>query len=305
MADTLHFSDRELGPKPREEQDITPKAWGGIVAITHSLISTGALAIDFPKYGCDDGSAWITGTDQSAFSLAAQGHIPDLEWPLQTVKSDEDPFGPANCGPYAPQKEVILDFVEFCHRHVAQPIRQLHSYWGHYHFDFDREAGQESYRSDINRIFARNGVVYELRLDGAVERLAPPALRESLRSAVFRTGDATLDDLLEDSRTKFLNRDVKIRRESLEKLWDAWERLKTLDNPANKKLSITALLDKVSSEPTLRATVEAEAKELTRIGNDFQIRHTEVGKPLITDSGHVDYLFHRMFAFVLLLLEKR
>jgi hypothetical protein len=114
-----------------------------------------------------------------------------------------------------------------------------------------------------------------------------------------------LDDLLEDSRTKFLNHDFKIRRESLEKLWDAWERLKTLDNPANKKLSITSLLDKVSSERTFRATLETEASALTRIGNDFQIRHTEVGKPLIADGAHVDYLFQRMFAFVWLLLGKR
>jgi Glyoxalase-like domain len=59
MADTLYFSDRELGPKPREEQDTTPKAWGGIVAITHSLISTGALAIDFPKYGCEEAQHYV------------------------------------------------------------------------------------------------------------------------------------------------------------------------------------------------------------------------------------------------------
>ena len=32
------------------------------------------------------------------------------------------------------------------------------------------------------------------------------------------------------------------------------------------------------------------------------IRHTEVGKTPINSSAHVDYLFHRMFALIYLLL---
>jgi|ERR1041384_8054382 hypothetical protein len=98
---------------------------------------------------------------------------------------------------------------------------------------------------------------------------------------------------------------TETRRESLLELWDAWERLKSLDDPANKKLSITAILDKVASESLFRATLEIESTELTRIGNSFQIRHSEVGKPAIVDSGHVDYLFHRLFAFIKLILGTR
>jgi hypothetical protein len=66
-----------------------------------------------------------------------------------------------------------------------------------------------------------------------------------------------------------------VRRESLEKLWDAWERLKTLEPGKDKKASTTALLDKVSSEPMFRAYLEHEATRLTEIGNTFMIRHTE------------------------------
>jgi hypothetical protein len=164
--------------------------------------------------------------------------------------------------------------------------------------EFDREAGQESYRSQINRIFARNGLAYELRSNGAVERLAPPVLHETLRSATFRTGDTRLDDLLESARSKFLSHDPNTRRESLEKLWDAWERLKTVSVPSNKKLSITTLLDSVAAEPAFRDALETEARELTRIGNEFQIRHTEVGKPAIQEADHIDYLFHRLFAVI-------
>lgn len=110
-----------------------------------------------------------------------------------------------------------------------------------------------------------------------------------------------MDDLLERARTKFLSHDPQDRRESLEKLWDAWERLKTLNDPSNKKLSVTVLLDQAAPEPGFRSTLEAEAKELTRIGNDFQIRHSEINKVVINNDADVDYLFHRLFSLIFLL----
>ena len=224
---------------------------------------------------------------------------------MQTVKSQESPFGSYNVQPYVPATASALDLVQFCYRHVAQPNHEdtIHRYFGHHHLDFDRQTGRDNFRSQINRIFARNGLAYELRADGSVERLAPPVLRESLRSAIFNTGDEGLDSLLDIARHKFLSHDPNTRRESLEKLWDAWERLKTLES-TNKPLSIQTLLDRVASEPTYRGVFETEARALTNIGNDFQIRHSEVGKVPIGDEAQVDYLFHRLFAFMFLILEK-
>ncbi|MGH9971015.1 MAG: AbiJ-NTD4 domain-containing protein [Pyrinomonadaceae bacterium] len=304
MSDT-YFSDREFGSKPRDLQDITPSAWRGIVGAVESLIESGAFGLDFPER-CPERD-WTIGTNQTTLSLAVQGEIPDLEWPLQTVKSDKSMFGEFNVEPYVPPVAPTLDLVEFCYKHVAQPIREedrLHPYYGHHHLDFDRETGREAFLTQINRIFARNGLAYELRSGGQVERLAPPILQESLRSAVFNTGDQGLDDLLENARNKFLSHDVQIRRDSLEKLWDAWERLKTLE-ATRKDLSIGLLLDRVTNEPTLRAILEAESRLLTKIGNDFQIRHSEIGKVQVGNSAHVDYLFHRLFALMLLILERR
>jgi hypothetical protein len=124
-----------------------------------------------------------------------------------------------------------------------------------------------------------------------------------LAQSVFKTGDATLDELLEASRTKFLHRDLKVRKESLEKLWDAWERLKTIGPGKNKAEQAQGLLEKAVPEITFRARLEKEAKELTDIGNSFMIRHTETNKIPITDSSQVDYLFHRLFAMIRLLLH--
>ena len=64
-----------------------------------------------------------------------------------------------------------------------------------------------------------------------------------------------------------------------------------------------AILDKSAAEPVLRGRLEIEAKELNFIGNNLMIRHTEVGKPPIAESAQLDYLFHRMFSMIRLLLK--
>jgi hypothetical protein len=94
-----------------------------------------------------------------------------------------------------------------------------------------------------------------------------PVLRTTLSASSFKTGDTVLDGLLETARAKFLSDDAALRREALEKLWDAWERLKTLEPGRDKKDSTRALLDKVTSESNFRRTLEREANELTSIGN--------------------------------------
>ena len=112
-----------------------------------------------------------------------------------------------------------------------------------------------------------------------------------------------LDEMLEAARHKILNRSVDVRRESLEKLWDAWERLKTLEPGRDKSESAGRLLDKAAAEPTFRARLEEEARALTSIGNTFMIRHTETDKIPVADSAHIDYLFHRLFSMIRLLLK--
>lgn len=300
-----YFSDRELGPRLRDEQDITPKVWQGIVGATDLYIKKGAFGMDFPETSCGHGDL-TTGTDRNAFLLALELDIPEIDFSLQTVQTTDHETLQVHVRPYAPPTPAVLDLLEFCHRHVAQPNQgSSRCYDGYFHLEYDRVAGQDSYRSQMNSILARNGLAYELRPPGTVERLAPPVLRESLRSAVFQTGETELDGRLEKARTKFLSHEPETRRESLVELWGAWERLKCLAEPANKKLSITRLLDNVASESSFRAMLETESLELTRIGNDFQIRHTGMGKPAIVASEHTDYIFHRLFAFILLILGKR
>jgi hypothetical protein len=285
-----YFSEKENGPIARTQQTISSNVWGGIVAIVQSMISSGAFGEDFP-YTCPDGSV-TCGTDESSFSLALKSEISNIpSWPLPNYS-------------YEPDTLMAIDFIQFCYRVASKPIHlEYHEYCKHYHLRFDREAGRIEFREKVNRIFSRNGLAYQLEEDGDIVRLFPPVLDEHLRSTVFRTGDTTLDEMLEESRKKFLNPDIVVRREALERLWDSWERIKTLVHPADKKQSILLLIEKASADNNFRSILNCEARSLTDIGNTFHIRHTEVSQTRLEDSKHIDYLFHRLFALIQLLLS--
>jgi hypothetical protein len=275
-----YFSEREQGPKPRTVEHITEQAWGGIVSLIRSELERDAFGLDFP-WECPDGGA-VAGNDVENFRLRLAAEIPGVPWPLN---------------PHTPPDTLdVLDLLEFCHHHIAAPEPTYHhSYMRHNHLNFDREVGQVAYRATVNRLLARSQIAFETGEDGDVVRIAVHAV---VRQGRFVTGDATLDSLLNDAVTKYLDPDPAERANGLEKLWDAWERLKTVLPGKDKKESAKALLDRAATSAEMRAVLEGEARELTRIGNEFRIRHSETNKTELTELGHVDYLFERMLALI-------
>ena len=298
-----YFSDRENGPRARTEQVISPAVWAGLVATVQALINSGAFGLRFPER-CPDGQA-VCGCDTDALAASVIAEMPGLAWPLETMCRVEDGFL-SQREPFAPDTLLILDFIEFIYASVAKPIPgKHHDFFSHHHLTFDQQSGQEEFRSTVNRIFSRNGVAFEMLSTGRIVRVLPPVLGEDLKRAIFRTGDRTLDNMLEECRTKFSDRNPLVRREALERLWDGWERLKSLADPGDKKRSIKIILDATAVEPSLRAQMEEEATELTSIGNSHLIRHSEVNQVPVIDVDQVDYLFHRLFAMIQLILRKK
>ena|SRR2546427_3262407 len=86
-------------------------------------------------------------------------------------------------------------------------------------------------------------LAFEMTDAGVVVRNPPEEIRAALLTAKFQTGDQELDRLLESARTKYLNPDPGMRKEGLERLWDAFERLKTVEDGKDKKAKITALIE--------------------------------------------------------------
>lgn len=291
MANDNYYSDREYGFRPRVVKEVSHTAWGGIAVLIEKLIKDDWFAAEYPEQCHDNGA--IVGTDKAMMAQAIEGEIPGLEWPVKRMDTPSD--------------AAIFDLIEFCFDKVGKPIRgNFHGFYDHYHYnDFDYIGAESEFLKNINRIISRNGLAYELNGEGHIVRIGAPILHEILAATVFATGDDTLDSMLEAARAKFIDPDPNINHEGMERLWDAWERLKTLEPGKDKKSSANALLDKAASAPMFRQLLEKEAVELTRIGNDHLIRHSEISKELIATSAHVSYLFYRLFALIHLLLQAR
>lgn len=291
-----YFSEKEEGQRPRENEEIGEGAWGGIKALINARSDDGSFGATYPTL-CPDGNG-ATGTNENAFWQAMRAEIPNLQ------EAEVPPWYSTGT---MPRTLDVLDMVQFCWRCIGMPnpVGKYHGFYGHFHLLFDVGAGRERFTEDINRILRRNGLAYELKEDGRIERLVPPVLREALASASFHTLDSELNRMLETSRTKLLASDVELRREALEKLWDAWERVKTLGKGSHKKAQIKALLDATagSSSPRFREALERDATEVTAIGNEMQIRHSEKGKESVVRSEHIDYLFHRLFSLIQVVLR--
>ena len=294
MNSFYYFSEREEGLRPPTDDYIGDQIWGGIRALILARINDGAFGAKYPVM-CPDGCGPI-GSDENQFLDSLLAEVPNLD--RTDLFRDFEGFWGGN---------DLFDTIEFCWNCIGEPVKgSYHSYFQHYHLNFDIDAGQEKFCEDINRIFRRNGLVYELSQQGRIQRLVSPVLHKKLLSPQFRTGDEELDNMLEIAQNKFLNSDQPIRYEALEALWDAWERLKTTGRGPDKKNQVKLLLDQAagSDSPQFRESLEKEAKELTYIGNRFHIRHSETNQERLVDESHIDYLFHRLFALIQLILRR-
>lgn len=107
-------------------------------------------------------------------------------------------------------------------------------------------------------------------------------------------------DILLDEAEKYSKADIKV---AVEKMWDTLERIKTFyvdsTKRIDKKKSCEKLIDFMSSgNSNLRVEIENEFLLLTKIGNDYRIRHHETTKIEITDDEHYRYLFNRCFSLI-------
>ncbi|MEV7982778.1 hypothetical protein AB0P24_43640, partial [Streptomyces sp. NPDC086519] len=187
----------------------------------------------------------------------------------------------------------------FDHTHYSF---QQHDYF----YDTELTPGQDQLRHDIDLLFARNGIAYTVGEDLRVRRLGPPEARLLISNFRPSTGAPQLDSKLKDAMERFFSRDSADRRDALEKLWDAFERLKTLELGGGtlKKSSVSQLLTRAASgsEP-FRELLEAEFKTLTAIGNGFTIRHHEHDKEDVPTDAAIDYLFMRLVSAISLVLR--
>ena len=289
----LYFSEHELGQRPRNSEKIGDEVWLAIRSLILSRVHSGWFGAGYPKT-CDDGPVAV-GCDWAGMRAAMAAEIPGIPpraWWSEDIQT--------------PRTLQVLDMIQFCWRAVGRPQDLgYHKFFMHSHMTFSVESGRREFREDVERIFRRSGLAYTLTERGTIERVVPHEFRNLVSEQPAKTGDDELDRLLETARRKFLDPKDPARREALESLWDAWERLKTMGEGPDKKTQATDLLQRAatSSSSKFYKRLQNEATVLTEIGNDSRIRHSERTQERLSRSEHIDYLFYRLMALIKMILS--
>lgn len=157
---------------------------------------------------------------------------------------------------------------------------------------FDKYCDTE-FTAEINAIFNLNDISLKLN-NGRIESILDSHITNGSLASI---GEAGLKELLQEANRYYEKDNLKI---AVEKLWDAFERLKTYYSATlDKKKSVNRIIDDMSgnNEP-FKEMFNKEFHELTTIGNKFRIRHHETTKVDIEDERHYDYFFKRCLSLI-------
>lgn len=198
---------------------------------------------------------------------------------------------------------ALLDLIEF----VAKNIKDIREGWNHNQYKnfwnidcLDTTFTRAICQKEINEIFDESGLLYTLNPNMEVERVVENGVLSSeIVSSISTIQEQGIRELLEEAIGYFRQPKPEVRKIAVEKIWDAFERLKTYYTSLKKNQSADKIVDDMSNQSAeYKQIFEAEFKALTDIGNNFRIRHHETNKIDITDLRHYDYFFNRCLALI-------
>lgn len=265
-----YFSDRENGVKIANTEDIQVNVFNGIISIYCEFKD--AMALKFPEIDYYNN---IKGLSVNGFKERLLGDIPTFTlnfngW-IGSLENGSD-F----------DKYALLDFIEFCWGNI-QDYKN-----GQYGLFFsDGEENKIKFQSAINKMFERNSIVFRLSDNGEIERILPMQLVTLVKNYHHTGNDEELNVLIDEAIKNISKAKIEDRQRAIERLWDAFERIKT-HYPGDKKASLNKL-KKIASEDLadFEILLNDEMKSLTDIGNDYRIRHHETNKIKITSLKHI------------------
>ena len=201
----------------------------------------------------------------------------------------------------------LLDYIEF----FAQNCRDVvvgsyHSYFGHYHLTCKNSSiVSKQFQNEINDIFRKTGLLYKLSDDKTIERIIEDTpLTPKVEQEISQVKESGTRELLTEAIALFRQPYPQSARDAVEKIWDALERLKTYYTNMDKKASVTKIVSDMASGNTNFIDVfTTEFEALTKIGNNYRIRHHETNKIDITDPRHYDDFFNRCLSLIALAIQ--
>lgn len=158
---------------------------------------------------------------------------------------------------------------------------------------YEKYNAKSDFAAQVNALFKLNSLAFRLK-QGQIESTFDVSIDKQNVSTISEKG---LKDLIIEADSYYRTGNKQI---AVEKMWDAFERLKTFYSPSlDKSASANKIIDDMSNfESNFKELYEAEFKALTSIGNNFRIRHHETTKVDITDTRHYEYLYKRCLALI-------
>ncbi|SDP35732.1 hypothetical protein [Clostridium gasigenes] len=184
-------------------------------------------------------------------------------------------------------EEILFTVIEFLYDYVSEPIDKWYHEWnncGWHCSKFDKEAGQEKYRVDINNILNKYGEGYILSEDGEVQRLADTGFESLVYEKINTEDKDNIDNRVNGAINKFLHYKSNLddKKGALLALFGVLEYLKT----CNKKLD------------------GKDSSDLFNIMNGFDLRHHQkVQQKDYQKDEWYEWLFYTCLSSIKLLVK--
>lgn len=203
---------------------------------------------------------------------------------------------------------ALLDLIEF----FAHNINDISERWNNERYKnyqtidcLNTSYIFGNFQEEINEIFSESGLLYELTDEKIIERIVENSpLTPEIENSIAAVHEIGTRDLLKDAIALYKTPNPAARQDSVEKIWDAFERLKTYYTALDKKNSSEKIVnDMAGGNDAFVKLFNDEFRKLTDIGNQYRIRHHETDKIDITDARYYDYLFNRCLSLIALAVE--
>lgn len=156
----------------------------------------------------------------------------------------------------------------------------------------------EQFENEINTILKLNNISVELK-DGEIHSTNNKAIE--LDSSI-KIDEIVLEELIRAADDLYSKGKYSY---AVEKIWDAFERIKTYYYPTlDKKKSVERIIEDISyGNENIKKMFNLEFKALTDTGNSYRIRHHEINKIDITKELHYKYFYKRCLSLISVIVE--
>lgn len=246
-------------------------------------------------------------TDSDYVAFDEKGFITRIKIRIPALFRDEYDriFAPTDCDEY--DQYALLDLIEY----FAQNIKDIDEHWNNSYQNYqtidclNTTDVFKNFQEAINDIFSEAGLLYELTDEKIIERIVENSpLTKEIENNFTAISEVGTRELLKDAVALYKTPNSTARQDSVEKIWDALERLKTYYTTLKKNQSIEKIVNNMANRNSNFINLfDNEFRELTWIGNNYRIRHHETDKFEITDERYYDYFFNRCLSLIALAID--